>query len=65
MEMSEQLHMPLLFTPMGNSPLYPLDRLGGPQNQSVSYGEEKNFAPARNQIPAIQPIARFYTVSII
>jgi hypothetical protein len=41
---------------------HPLDRkLGGPQSQSGRRGEEKNFAPAGNQTPAVQPIARCYT----
>jgi hypothetical protein len=35
----------------GNSPRYPLDRrLGGPQNQSKCYGEEKNLALARKEL---------------
>jgi hypothetical protein len=46
---------PQLLYPRGNRSQYPLDtRLGGPQNQSGCYGEEKNLTPARNQTLAIQ-----------
>jgi hypothetical protein len=32
--------------------------LGGPQNRSGRYGEEKHLAPARNPTTAVQPVAR-------
>jgi hypothetical protein len=58
MEVNAQLHAPAAL-PGENSHWYPLDRrLGGPQSQSGRNGEEKkNLALARNQTPAIQPIA--------
>jgi hypothetical protein len=48
MEMSGQLHTPDAF------PRYPSDkRLGGPQNWSGSWREEKNLSPARNCSPSL------------
>jgi hypothetical protein len=47
--------------PWGNRSKCPLDkRLSGPQDQIARYGEEKNLAPAKNQTPALQPIAHLY-----
>jgi hypothetical protein len=45
MEMSDQLHAPAAYN-AGKEPQYPLDRrLGGPQNQSGSCGEDENLLP--------------------
>jgi hypothetical protein len=60
MEMSGHLHALGTF-PQGNRPWYSLDRrLGGPQSQSGSCGEDKSLAPAGNQTLAIQPVACRY-----
>jgi hypothetical protein len=49
----------------GEDSRYPLDgRLGGPQNRSGCYGEEKNIAPAGNSTPTVQPVARRYCTCI-
>jgi hypothetical protein len=55
MEMSGQL-CTLAALPQGKSPQYQLDRLYGPQSQSSHSGEEIPI-PARNQTPAVQPVA--------
>jgi hypothetical protein len=36
-------------------------RLSVPKSRSGRFGEEKNLAPAGNQTPAVQPVARRYT----
>jgi hypothetical protein len=41
---------------------YPLDRLDGPQSQSGSCGEEKNYFPCQNLTPAVQPVV--HTLSL-
>jgi hypothetical protein len=65
MKVSGQLHAPAALL-LRKEPQYPLDgRLGGPQGQSGCYGEEKNLAPARNQMLAVQPITCLYTDSAI
>jgi hypothetical protein len=61
MEVRCQLHTPADLLP-GKDPPHPLGRrFGGPQSRSVRYGEDKNFAPAGNRTPVIQPVARHYT----
>jgi hypothetical protein len=46
----------------GNRHTHPLDRrLGWPQSPSERCGEEKNFAPAGNWIPAFQLVDSHYT----
>jgi hypothetical protein len=41
---------------------YTLDkRLGGPQNRSGWYVEEKNLAPVEDWTPAVQPVSGRYT----
>jgi hypothetical protein len=59
MEVSGQLHAPALY-PQGKKPWYQLDRrLGGPQSQSGSSGEEKNSQPLPGfKPPIIQPVAQ-------
>jgi hypothetical protein len=57
MDVSAQLHVPATL-PLGKNPQYPLDRrLGSPQNRFGRCEEEKNFAPAGNRAPAVQPVA--------
>jgi hypothetical protein len=61
MDVSGQLHTPATFS-QGKHPQYLLDRrLDGPQSQSGLLGGEKNLTPARNQTPAIHPVAHCYT----
>jgi hypothetical protein len=58
MAVVSQLQVPNAKTPE-KIPRYSLDRrLGGPQNRSGRYGEEKHLAPAGNLTPAVQPVAR-------
>jgi hypothetical protein len=65
MEVSGQLHAPLLH-PWGRCPWCLLDRkLCGPYFQSGCHGEEKSFHSAINGILIILPIAHCYINSII
>jgi hypothetical protein len=63
---ADQLHAPAVLRP-GKSSRYPLNRrLGGPQNQSGTSGEEEILDPTGTQIPdpyVIQSVASRYTDS--
>jgi hypothetical protein len=65
MEVSGRLHAQVAL-PQGRSPWYPLDRrLGGPQRQSGSGGEEKNSQSLPGLKPLIiQPVAQRYTTEL-
>jgi hypothetical protein len=58
--------MPWPLYPQGKSPWYPLyRRLGGPQNWSGHFGEEKNSQPLLRLKPlVIQPIAHHYITEL-
>jgi hypothetical protein len=58
MSLSDQLHVLAVFYSWGTSPWYPLNiSLGGPQNQSGHFGEEKKFLPMSGvQHWIVQPI---------
>jgi hypothetical protein len=61
MKVSGQLHVPAAL-PWGNRRQYQFDKkLCGPQNRFGRCGEKTNLAPAENQTPAFQPLARRYT----
>jgi hypothetical protein len=52
---------PRPYYPWVKRPRYPFNRwLSGPQSRSGRCGEEKNFSPAGNRIPVVQPVARRY-----
>jgi hypothetical protein len=58
MAVVSQLHAPNA-KPPEKSPRYSLNRwLGGPQNRSGRYGEEKRLAPAGNPTTSVQPVVR-------
>jgi hypothetical protein len=65
LEVSGQLHT-LATLPQGKDPRFPLDRtLGESQSWSGHCGQEKNLDSARNQTPAIQPVAILTELSCV
>jgi hypothetical protein len=53
MDVSGQLHTPVVL-PLGNNPRYPLDRrLGGTQSRYGRYGEKNNFFPLHGIEPRL------------
>jgi hypothetical protein len=60
MELSGQFHAPAALH-RGNRLQYQMyRRLGGTKSRCGRCGEETNLAPAVNQTPAVQPVARRY-----
>jgi hypothetical protein len=61
MGVSGQHHAPAALYPRGKDSRYSLDRrLGGLQSRSGHRGYKKSSAPAGDQTPIVQPVAKHY-----
>jgi hypothetical protein len=63
MDMSDQLHAPVVLSPKERDPRYSLDRmLGGLKSRCENGGEEKTSAPPGIRIPVVHPLSSHYII---